>query len=306
MFKKIIRKIYEASRKHIFGGRGLSKYRFLRNVNFAFEKFIKGKHQEFITYNGLKFYLDPRDSLRSYDKEEVYERHATQLMEAILKNGDVFVDVGASIGWFTLNGSNKVGKNGRVYSFEPNPLSFNLLKKNLQVNHCDNVTAEHLAVTDRSGKSSLFVVGDIWYGSTLFDPRENSKDFIDAHFADNEDKEVREYPISAISLDDYFKDKKIDFMKIDAEGSEGKIFEGMKGVIENNPNLVIIAEFSPTALRGAGTNPDQFLASLRQKGFLVYELGVKEHPIPLKTTPKGGVNLLFTKRDLSAVFLGMI
>ena len=57
-----------------------------------------------------------------------YEPCQTQLIKDNLREGEVFIDLGANIGYFTLIASKIVGPKGHVYAFEPNPVIFSILK----------------------------------------------------------------------------------------------------------------------------------------------------------------------------------
>lgn len=70
--------------------------------------------------------------------------------------GDTVVDVGANIGSFTVSVSRRIG-DGRVYSFEPEAENLALLKKNLEVNTCGNVTVFPFALSDTDGTETLHV-----------------------------------------------------------------------------------------------------------------------------------------------------
>ena len=75
-----------------------------------------------------------------------------------------------------------------------------------------------------------------------------------------------------ICLDDYFKKqdllKKIDFIKIDIEGSEFRAFNGMKKILELNNNLKIFTEIAPSLLEDAGSSEKQILDFLQEHEFI--------------------------------------
>ena len=75
-----------------------------------------------------------------------------------------------------------------------------------------------------------------------------------------------------VCLDDYFEKqnllKKIDFIKIDIEGSEFKAFNGMKKILELNDNLKIFTEIGPSLLEDAGSSEKQLLDFLQEYKFI--------------------------------------
>jgi hypothetical protein len=71
--------------------------------------------------------------------------------------------------------------------------------------------------------------------------------------------------IEAVPLDEIIRGK-VDLMKIDAEGSEPLVFEGMRGILERSPNLTIFMEFNIPLIRQT-VDPRSFLNRVREFGF---------------------------------------
>ena len=63
----------------------------------------------------------------------------TALVKRIVRNGDIVVDIGAHIGYYTLIFARLVGPKGKVFAFEPEPNNFNLLIKNIKINGYKNI-----------------------------------------------------------------------------------------------------------------------------------------------------------------------
>jgi len=148
-----------------------------------------------------------------------YEPHVTRCLKAILGQGDVFVDVGANIGYHSFFAAGVVGKNGKVFSFEPDPGVYVRLESNLKA--FPQAHALNFAVWDRGG--SLFferssVAQESGWG-TITDVRS---------LGAGEQVTVR-----ATSLDGWKRDSDtaaIRVIKVDAEGSELGILRGAKRV----------------------------------------------------------------------------
>ncbi|OGZ01635.1 MAG: hypothetical protein A2946_02060 [Candidatus Liptonbacteria bacterium RIFCSPLOWO2_01_FULL_53_13] len=242
MTKKPLISTYNFLRRHIFGGRGLSRVGFIRNANFAIEEFLRGKPPKVIVKDGLTIHLDPRGSLA--ERLIPYEPESTALLSKHVKAGDVFVDVGTSIGWFTLFAAKLVRRGGKVYSFEPEPHSFALLTENIKENGFqDVVIAKNAAVSDKDGRVTLYVPGNAWTWSSLEDIRENYRERIEANFRKNEDKTVYEHEVESVRLDTCLPGK-VDFIKIDVEGETAtdRVFEGVAKTIARNPNMKFLIE----------------------------------------------------------------
>ena len=181
----------------------------------------------------------------------------TRLFASFIQPGMVVVDIGAHIGIYTLFALRQLSGHGRVYSFEPTPKTFALLRDNVQVNGflesgvarldqraiSDHAgTANFTAYAANSGHNSLF--GDAAVGETL--------------------------SVETVTLDAALADEpRIDVIKIDAEGSEPFVLRGMKGILGRNPAVRIFVEFAPGHLRRAGIEPLQWYEELAELGLKV-------------------------------------
>jgi FkbM family methyltransferase len=197
---------------------------------------LRGKREEKIERLGLVVFLDPRESVA--DKLEEFQPQSTNIIKERLKPGDIFVDVGASIGWFSLVAAQAVGNGGRVYAFEPEPHSFALLKKNIAANGFEDIIhSQQAAVADTASVLTLYTVGDAYTWSSLEDPRKDYERNVEANFRKDEDRTVYEYTVPGICLDDVLPSN-IDFVKINvATGGRvvEQVLEGMAGIFERTP-----------------------------------------------------------------------
>jgi len=79
--------------------------------------------------------------------------------------------------------------------------------------------------------------------------------------------------LQSVSLDEYFKnnpyENKIDFIKLDAEGSELGILQGMKNILNLNKKLKIFLEFVPSCIKEYGSNPERILNLLQSNEFQI-------------------------------------
>ena len=81
-----------------------------------------------------------------------YEPFITAFVKDMIKEGDIVIDIGAHIGYYTLLFSKLVGKTGKVFAFEAHPDNFTLLKQNVETNGYTNVVVENKAVSNYNGK----------------------------------------------------------------------------------------------------------------------------------------------------------
>lgn len=185
---------------------------------------------------------------------EKYEPYETELILRQVKKGDVVVDVGANIGYYTILLADKVGKKGKVYAFEPDSTNFEILEKNIKANGLKNVVAVKAAVGSRDGKLKLY---------------KSSENFGD-HKLYGEEKVKEEVKI--IKLDNFVKEK-IDLVKIDTQGWEPEVIDGAKNLIEKWKPIMFM-EYSPASYKIAkldGKKMMEWLKNIYKKFFWIDE-----------------------------------
>jgi FkbM family methyltransferase len=205
--------------------------------------------QKEVMVHGFPFLLDPLDSLE-LSIFRSYEPFETSLLTAEVQAGMKILDVGANIGYYTLLFSKLTGESGCVYAFEPEPQNFALLRENLSRNGRTNVVASNLAASDQTGEAFLYL-------ST-----ENYGD----HQVYASDDGRQKVLIIMTPLDDCLTGP-IELVKMDVQGFEAHVLNGMRSLIAANPRLTIFTEFWPEGLRRAGSDAAEFLRQLRAFDF---------------------------------------
>ena len=140
----------------LFYGSGLSKYSIVKNTT----RYMTNKlHPEFVEIDGNKIYLDESDSL-FLSSSILHEKTILNLVKNEIKKGDVVIDIGAHIGYYTVLFAKLVGPKGRVFAFEASPTNFEILKKNVNVNGYQNVTVNEywMAITLASWQKTQRVI----------------------------------------------------------------------------------------------------------------------------------------------------
>lgn len=112
-----------------------------------------------VSVEGASFYLHPGDTYLTQSVLHLgeYEPMETRLVRERLQEGDVFLDVGANIGWYTVLASPRVGAGGKVIAFEPDPANAAMLRRNVEANGLTNVVVEEKALSNEPGKLKLFL-----------------------------------------------------------------------------------------------------------------------------------------------------
>jgi FkbM family methyltransferase len=201
-----------------------------------------------------------------------WEPMATRLMLDIVKRGHTVVDVGANIGYYTLIMSRLVGPRGKVVAFEPEPRNFALLKDNIELNGLKNVELVQKAVTDRCAPEKLFLSSDNQGDHRLF----------------HASSERTSCEVDAVSLDScpLLKDAVVDFVKIDTQGAELRVLDGMVGIVNRSRGrLSLMMELSPRLLEMSGFTVELLLQRLDALQARVYWPG--ESGGAARLTPMG-------------------
>ena len=258
----------------VIGGKGFSKYKIIRKgKKFAENNIHSSSHSDNVLYSFHEYpfcthvqehemYLDPSDSLR-LSTNGVFEPYTTEVIKQNISNGDLVMDIGANIGYFTLIMAKGIKENGKVFSFEPEPKNFELLKKNVETNNYSNVILEKKAIGNKTGTTKLYLAD-----------RKNNIFSSGMHRIFRSDL-VSQIPdpisINIIKLDDYLQDlkfiKKIRLIKIDVEGAEFDVLKGMNKILDENKEIEIVMEFSSENLEDYGSNAYDVVNFLMNKGF---------------------------------------
>lgn len=188
----------------------------------------------------------------------LFEPYETLLIRREIRPGDVVLDIGANIGYYTIQLGRLVGPLGKVIAFEPDVDNFQLLEQNVRANGFTNIELVNAAVADWCGRSPLHRSPNNPGDHRLFNPEE-TRDTVD---------------VEVTTLDAFFqrRDRRVDFIKMDIQGAELHAIHGARGVIAANPFLKLICEFWPGGLKMAGSDPQSLLAELRRLGFCSLEI----------------------------------
>lgn len=219
---------------------------------------------------GVRLRLDLRDYTQRGMFYNAYETHELNFMTAVLRPGDVVIDIGANIGLFALVAARAVGPGGSVHAFEPVPGNCERLEENVQLNGFTNVKLNRSAVRDRAGTVALSIDADMASTSGA----STSSFFTVSELADP----VREVTAQAETIDDYARrhlvGTAVRLVKIDVEGSEPAVLAGMSEVLKAHRVDVLMLEVSLYGLDRGGSRIFDAVEPLRLAGYELYRLGV--------------------------------
>lgn len=187
-----------------------------------------------------------------------------------LKKGQVCADIGAHKGAYLYWMQKVVGETGKVYAFEPQPILFEYLQKVKRKMDWQHVVIDNRAISSEKGSFDLYI------------PQHGSKTSPGATLRGEKmqaDMPFVTVKVETLTLDDFFSDKKAvpDFLKIDVEGNELKVFEGAKGILQKKKPILLFE----CEQRHLGETPIEtvfsFLAQYAYQGYFIQKKAL--HPI---------------------------
>ncbi len=182
----------------------------------------------------------------------LFEPRETRLIAELLASGDIFLDVGAHIGWFSTIAARCVGSTGKVIACEPYPTNAVRLRENLTQNNCTNVRVVEAAMGSQPGTLTLASHGDSGGVTALDWARDGQVD------------------VSMMTIDEVVANvENIALMKVDVEGWEAHVLRGAATTLTRTENVLI--EINRSALRKAGSSPEELFSLLRTAGFRTFQ-----------------------------------
>lgn len=237
----------------------------------------------------------------------LYEVCTSWVMTGLLRPGDVAVDVGAHVGYYSLLMRSLVGAAGAVYAAEPMPQSFAALTGNVGLNGYGNVHCAELAIGDRDGEAR-FVLDAANEG--------------ESHLAAGSDAVgAGTIAVRCMTLDSWLAGltHAPRLLKLDAEGCEAAILQGGRRLFRELAPEAVVCEINPPALRRFGADQQALRQEFAGLGYACYLINVTQggpydlcqgailRPYGLDETVTANVvhNLLFCRPGVAPVGLGV-
>jgi len=232
----------------------------------------------------------------------VWEPNLSCWFDECLRPGDVFVDVGANIGIFSLLASKAVGEKGEVVAVEASPTVFDFLASNVARNGCKNIRLMNCAASDRTGVVRMFRAPDSNLGATS---TFNGADF-------QEDGEVAARPLSDVLTTE--ETQKARLIKIDVEGAEAEVVKGLLPLLRiarRDMDIIVEVGGGPIGSPSAEESAGRIIPLLAREGFNVYKIEndygastyrlMKPPTRPLRVRDLSAItqecDLIFSRRD---------
>jgi FkbM family methyltransferase len=192
-----------------------------------------------------------------------WQADMTDLLPRLLRPGMTVVDAGANVGYVSVQAAKLVGSGGRVYSIEADPANVAILRANLWRNGCANAEVLPVAAWSERAELNLNVVPEGGVCSHVSSgPPVGST-------------------VTAYRLDELIE-RRVDYLKIDCEGTDHLVLRGASKLFAENPGLIATVEFAPDHPSHTGHTPEEILDVYRGMGLRPYLVSVGGHLRPTR------------------------
>lgn len=255
----------------------------------AHSPFLAGKSQ--LQTLGLKLINSPSVTARSQDGSSfvlhfpedrgweflffghTYETGTVEVLKKIICRDDVVFDIGANIGWYTVN-IVRSAPDGVCHAFEPMPLTMQRLRSNCALNTVlDHVIFNQCALGAEEGEVTLYSFDTLGHGHNSLSTQGRS--------------DYTSWTVPVTTLDAYVREKnvgRVDLVKMDVEGAEMGVLEGASRLFELESPPIWIIEMNRETAAGFGHSPHDLLDFIGSRGSYTYFRVVRgwEKVMPMK------------------------
>jgi len=214
--------------------------------------------QKIETRSGLKFHVNLGDRLGCDLYYGIYgEAYEATLFCGLLKPGAIVVDVGSNFGYYAVAASSRVGPEGCVYAFEPDPAAYSLLEANIEANQLKNVRSFHVCIGDEDRETDYYLMEESAFSGITSTGRARLREKI---------------TIGMRTLDSILKEAEVPSVtaiKVDVEGHEFAVLRGLHESLQRSPEVVLMIEINAKNLNEERrTALESVLSDLYQEGFI--------------------------------------
>lgn len=215
-----------------------------------------------------------------------YEPSITRIISQLVQPGDICLDVGANIGWYTTLLQKIVGNDGSVHAFEPVPNVYEKLRRNVSHNEPpSNVKINNLALGNTEKIVDLHIFANLPEGHHSIATFDNT--------------EYESFSCRMITLDSYLTENQIgevNFVKVDIEGAEKMMLEGADILFKQKRPPIWEIEMALETTRGFDYLPNDLIEYIRGKAdyefYAIDEINFGLHRIENFSSEDKGANVL--------------
>jgi FkbM family methyltransferase len=206
------------------------------------------------------FLLAPNDDLPSiFNLAEgvLCEKASIRLLDLTLKEDMTFIDVGAHVGVHSLHAARRVGSHGTVVAFEPTPKLFEFLQRSIHLNGLEKVCrCINTAVASKEGVATFHM------------SRQSGHNSLCGPVTAEEETAIE---VRTTSLDKLLQGmKRVDVVKIGVQGAELDVLDGMKQVLADHRDILLIVDYDAARLDRLEIKPSEWFARFFVHGFEVF------------------------------------
>jgi len=194
----------------------------------------------------------PMETLNFFD----YEKEESAMMEQLVADGDNFFDIGANIGWYSINLASS-RRAATVYAFEPVPVTYAKLQENLALNASSNIKAHNFGLSEQAGEF------------TFYYPPEGSGNASAVNLTGRGDVRTAQCEVRTLDGFTAATGTRVDFIKCDVEGAELLVFKGgLRTIARDQP--IVLSEILRKWSAKFDYNPNQIFELFRGIGYRAY------------------------------------
>ncbi len=230
---------------------------------------------QIVKVNGYKLNIVPNDVGISSELLvfKVHEPLTTKLISKLLKKGMVCLDIGSNIGYYALLEHKIVGNEGKVIAIEPSPANYKILKENIKLQNSTNIENYNFAAGNKNGITKFVI-----------DKRSNGCMTVPEGEEPIIPGEIIEVPIKKIDdFVDEIKLQQLDFLRMDVEGYENYVFDGMSKTLEKFKPMIQIEIHS--SLMGKETTI-KLLETLKRQAYDILYYIPRDVDVPIIGTSR--------------------
>jgi FkbM family methyltransferase len=205
----------------------------------------------------INLYVDPVSQFGITILESgEYELETSRAIRNYVKQGDMFLDIGANEGYFSLLAAKLVGDDGRVYAIEPQTRLKPILLRNFQINQVRNVRLVPCAISDKVGTVPIYLSPNINSGASGLNRTTRYS--------------VQTERVHSLTLSELFSLLSLEFcdaLKLDVEGFEYEAIMGSQAIFRERRVGVIILELHSALLQKRHLNPQVIVRFLHECGY---------------------------------------
>lgn len=224
---------------------------------------------------------DDPAAIAYYASGAIPEPGTVAIVERLLRPGDIFLDVGANVGAFTLLAARLVGAGGKVIAVEPMPETARMLRTTVAVNGVTPIVeVSECALGEQDGSATIFA--GVTSGHSSLRPL-------------NRGQGEKTFEIEVRAGAELLGNRAATLIKIDVEGFELQVLNGLREYLEGHPDTAVVLEYSPAHVAAAGRTVSGWLdeiRALRPKIWVIEDEPASLRPLGRGRPPAGGANLL--------------